>query len=155
VLDLIRAIRNARAEAGIEPGAWLPATVTAPRGAIADLDALSIQIERLARVRPLEIRPATTPGAKAAGGAGGLAVVVGRLEASLAPSTSESAGVGRDRDRLQKELASAEQHLAAVRTRLADSAFTSRAPEAIVAGARTSEAELAAQVSSLRERLDR
>jgi len=155
VLDLIRAIRNARAEAGIEPGAWLPATVTAPRGAIADLDALSIQIERLARVRPLEIRPATTPGAKAAGGAGGLAVVVGRLEASLAPSTSESAGVGRDRDRLQKELASAEQHLAAVRTRLADSAFTSGAPEAIVAGARASEAELAAQVSSLRERLDR
>jgi valyl-tRNA synthetase len=155
VVDLIRAIRNARAEAGIEPGAWLPAIVTAPQSAMADVDALSLQIERLARVRPVEIRPATPRGASRgdSGGAGGLSVVVGRLQASLEPVASESAGVGRDRERLQKELATAEQHLAAVRIRLADAAFTARAPEAIVAGARASEADLAAQVASLQERL--
>jgi valyl-tRNA synthetase len=154
VLDLIRAIRNARAEAGIEPGAWLPATVAAPHSAMADVGALSLQIERLARVRPLEVRPATAGGA---GGPGGLAVVVGRLQAYLevAVSGDAGAGLGREHERLQKELATAEQHLAAVRIRLADAAFTSRAPEAIVAGARSSEADLAAQVASLQERLAR
>ena len=48
----------------------------------------------------------------------------------------------------------AEGRLAAARNRLADPAFTAKAPPAIVDGARASEAELADQVARLRERLD-
>ena len=150
VLDLIRGIRNARAEAGIEPGAWLPATVTAPASAIADVEALSIQVERLARVRPVAL---VASGTRGAGDTGSIAVVAGRLEAHLEPPASESAGPGRDHERLARELALTEERLAAVRARLADEAFTGRAPAHIVAGARTSESELAAQVASLREKL--
>jgi valyl-tRNA synthetase len=62
---------------------------------------------------------------------------------------------GRDRARLEKELVEAESHLAAARGRLANPAFTDRAPAAVVEGARTREAELSEQVARLRQRLTR
>jgi valyl-tRNA synthetase len=146
VLDLVRAVRNARAEAGIEPGAWLGATVSVPDDLEAGVRGLLPVIERLARVRPLAID-------SAAQRAGAIAVVAGRLEASIdRPATAGSSGA--DRERLEKELATTEDRLAAARARLADPNFTGRAPAAIVEGARRSEAELAAQAASLRENLD-
>jgi valyl-tRNA synthetase len=57
--------------------------------------------------------------------------------------------------RLEKELADAERLLDAARERLANDAFTARAPAAIVEGARAREAELADQVDRLRDRLAR
>jgi valyl-tRNA synthetase len=77
--------------------------------------------------------------------------VTGRLEAIVEPPTQELAA--GDRDRLEKELATTEQRLAAARDRLANPAFTERAPSEIVDGVRTTEAELAAQAAALRERL--
>jgi valyl-tRNA synthetase len=150
VLELIRGIRNARAEAGIEPGAWLPAAVTAPPDQQDSLAALLPVVERLGRVRPLSVG---SDGSMPAG----LAVVAGRLAATIArPAASGAAGgapAAADRERLQKELATTEQRLAAARARLGDASFTSRAPAAVVDGARRSEAELAAQAASLREKL--
>jgi valyl-tRNA synthetase len=168
VLDLIRAIRNARAEAGIEPGAWLPARVTAPAESMPDVAALAGQIERLARIRGLRLstrgdapEASAGAGATAAGGAGAggdaiaaaIEVVAGRLEASLEPAAGDKSASSRDRERLERELALTEDRLAAARARLADPRFTERAPAPIVAGARSSEADLAAQVASLREKL--
>ena len=54
---------------------------------------------------------------------------------------------------MEKELAEAEAYLAAARARLANEAFTSKAPAAVVEGARAREAELADQVERLRARL--
>jgi len=62
--------------------------------------------------------------------------------------------VERDRERLEKELREVDGRLAAARARLADPAFTTRAPVAIVAGAREREAELAAQAARIRVQLD-
>jgi valyl-tRNA synthetase len=59
-----------------------------------------------------------------------------------------------DRERLEKELGEVEARLASSRARLADPAFTSRAPEAVVAGARAREAELAGQADRIRAQLD-
>ncbi len=56
-------------------------------------------------------------------------------------------------DRLEKELAEAEGFLAAARARLANEAFTLKAPPSVVDGARVREAELADAVARLRERL--
>ncbi|HEX7949946.1 MAG TPA: valine--tRNA ligase [Candidatus Limnocylindrales bacterium] len=150
VLDLIRGIRNVRAEAAVEPGAWLPATVRAPVALREPLAQLGPVLGRLARVRPLAIADE--------GGSGGppgnvMAVVAGRLEAAI--ERPQHAAVDGDRERLEKELATAEQRLAAARARLADSRFTGRAPAEVVAGARASEAELATQVASLQEKLAR
>ncbi|MBI3750260.1 MAG: class I tRNA ligase family protein, partial [Chloroflexi bacterium] len=151
ILDLVRGIRNARAESGIEPGAWLPAAISGPPEAMAAVEALRTQVERLARVRPLRLSPTSSLGLE--GGGGRLAIVAGRLEASLEREGHDPAGAGRDRDRLARELAVAEERLAAARARLADEHFTARAPADIVAGARASADELAAQVASLQAKL--
>jgi valyl-tRNA synthetase len=60
-----------------------------------------------------------------------------------------------DRARLEKELAQAETLLAQARDRLANEAFISRAPAAVVEGAQSREAELSEQVLRLQERLGR
>ncbi|TMD27193.1 MAG: hypothetical protein E6I94_09775, partial [Chloroflexi bacterium] len=55
--------------------------------------------------------------------------------------------------RLERELARAQGLLAAARERLANDDFTSKAPAAVVDGARRREAELAEQVRRLAERI--
>ena len=79
----------------------------------------------------------------------------GDIEATILPPAASGDASGRDRARLEKELTEAEGHLAAARARLANAAFTAKAPPAVVEGARTREAELADQVARLRERLGR
>jgi len=66
---------------------------------------------------------------------------------------AEAGAASLDRARLERELAEAEGWLAAARERLANESFTSRAPAAVVEGARAREAELADQVARLQERL--
>jgi valyl-tRNA synthetase len=151
VLELITGIRNARAEAGIEPGAWLPATLVAPADAAAQLEALRAALERLARVRPLAFAVTGSTAAARGATAGLLAVVTGRYEAQVERPPAAAARGGHER--LAKELAQAEERLAAARARLADARFTERAPARVVEGARAREADLAAQVARLREKL--
>ncbi|MEO8273111.1 MAG: valine--tRNA ligase [Chloroflexota bacterium] len=150
VLELIRRVRNVRAEASIAPAAWLPARIAAPGAANELVRQLAPQIARLARLT-VEVLPAGTARAEAPGV---IAVVAGDLEAYLEPP-ADAPDDGRDRTRLARELEEAERHLAAARGRLADSAFTSRAPAPVVDGARRRAAELETQVASLREKLER
>ncbi|HSW42574.1 MAG TPA: valine--tRNA ligase [Patescibacteria group bacterium] len=151
LLDLVRAIRNARAEARVEPGAWLPVDVAVPAAAAPTFDALRPALERLARARPL----LRMPGRESlhADPRGGLAIVAGDLEAVIRPLAVEAGTSARDRARLAKELADTEAQLAATRARLAEEEFIAKAPPAIVEGARTREAELADRVAKLTARL--
>jgi len=148
-LELIRAIRNARAEAGIEPRAWLPVDVRGVRDG-ASLSGLEATVTRLARARPLTTgaTPATATAASA------IAVVTPEFEAAIGrPEQATAAPAAGDRARLEKELAEADARLAAARARLADARFLERAPAYVVDGARASEAELAGQVERLRASL--
>ncbi|MFL5750435.1 MAG: valine--tRNA ligase [Chloroflexota bacterium] len=149
-VELVRSIRNARAEARVESGIWLPVRLAVPPSLGAAFDALRPAIERLARARPLEL--VAGRGALVADPSdGSLAVVAGELEALVIRGGGE--GGHADRGRLEKELAEAESHFAAARARLANEAFTSKAPPAVVEGARAREAELADQIERLRARL--
>jgi valyl-tRNA synthetase len=82
-------------------------------------------------------------------------VITGPAEAIVGTGEADLGGVEADRARLEKELADAERLLDAARGRLANEAFTAKAPPAIVAGARAREAELVDQVERLRARLSR
>jgi valyl-tRNA synthetase len=149
VLELIRAVRNARAEAGIEPGRRLLARLSVPPDLREVVAALRPAIDRLARVE-------SALGVQDASEAGELAVLAGRLGATVstaAGGTSDDRAGARDRARLQKELADTEARLASARARLADPRFTERAPAAIVEGARKLEIELVAQAERIRSRL--
>jgi valyl-tRNA synthetase len=119
------------------------------------LEALRPALERLARARPLRRHLTREDLHGTAGAAGGLAVIAGPAEAIIGVATGDPASAGADRARLEKELADTERLLEAARARLANESFTSKAPAAIVEGARTSEAELADQAARLRERLGR
>jgi valyl-tRNA synthetase len=87
--------------------------------------------------------------------AGGLSVIVGEIEAIVRPAARDEAQDERDRARLERELAEAEGLLAAARARLSNEAFVSKAPSAVVDGAKARAAELAELVGRLAERLGR
>ena len=87
IIELVRAIRNARAEAGIEAAAWLPVDVAVPGRLLGAFDALAPALVRLGRARPLVIH--RTPGALAAAAAGGLAVVAGDVEARITTAVGD------------------------------------------------------------------
>jgi valyl-tRNA synthetase len=153
LIDLVRAVRNARAEARIEPAAWLPVDVYVPVELVETFEALGPAIERLARARPLHRESSHEPIRR--GVAGGLSVIVGDIEAVVRPRARDEAQDERDKARLERELAEAETMLAAARARLANEAFISKAPPNVVQGAQARAAELEELVGRLAARLGR
>jgi valyl-tRNA synthetase len=157
VLELIRALRNARAEAGIEASSWLAMEVVVPTSLGATFEALRPAIERLGRVRPLERRLTREALAGGAPAASDLTIIAGQLEAIVhRPDAGERGDAddrGLDRARLERELDQARGWLEAARARLSNAAFLRNAPPAVVEGARARHAELADQVARLEDRL--
>jgi valyl-tRNA synthetase len=151
LLDLVRAVRNARSEARIEPAAWLPVDVYVPESIGATFESLRPAIERLARARPLTRELSPDPIRR--GVEGGLSVIAGEIEAVVRPAAQDDAQDARDRARLERELAEAEGMLGAARARLANEAFISKAPPSVVDGARARAAELEELVERLGRRL--
>jgi valyl-tRNA synthetase len=100
LIDLVRAVRNARTEARIEPAAWLPLDVYVPDSLGPTFEALQPAIERLARAKPLG--RALSPETVRRGVAGGLSVIVGEIEAVVRPAARDEAQDGRDRARLER-----------------------------------------------------
>jgi valyl-tRNA synthetase len=82
-------------------------------------------------------------------------VIAGPAEAIVGVDAADTGAAAADRVRLERELGDAERLLDAARARLANEAFTAKAPAGIVEGARAREAELADQVERLRTRLER
>ena len=156
LLELIRGLRNARAEVGAEAGRWLATEVVVPATMGPTFEALRPAVERLARARPLDrrlTREALGEGHASTDGA--LAVIAGDLEALVHRSDGAGDPAARDaeRGRLERELEEARGWLAGARARLANDAFVAKAPPAVVEGARAREAELADQVARLEDRL--
>ncbi|MFI5254092.1 MAG: hypothetical protein ACHQ15_01345, partial [Candidatus Limnocylindrales bacterium] len=149
LLDLVRGVRNARAEAGLDASTWLEADLDLPDPVVRETyDALAEPLGRLARLRPVrwharagELPPATK---------GGLAVIVPAGEAHISRGGADPA---LERARLERELADVQRQLAAAEARLGDSAFTSRAPAHVVNGARARAGELQALIARLQARL--
>ena len=154
IVETIVAIRNARATVDLPAAAWLE-THLAPAGDVFEtFEAVAPAIARLARARPLVLHRRAQELPRPAG-AVEIVLPAGDIEATVLPQAVSADTTGRDRARLEKELVEAEGHLAAARARLANPAFTERAPPTVVEGARTSEADLSEQVARLRERLAR
>jgi valyl-tRNA synthetase len=156
LIDLVTELRNARATAKLPAADWLETLVFVPLELGGTFEALRPALERLARARPLhrELTPEALAGATRAGD---LSIIVagGDIEATIRPATVSGHADALERARLERELTDAEGYLAAARERLANEAFVSRAPAAVVDGARAREVELADQVDRLRDRLAR
>jgi len=149
LLDLVRAVRNARAEAGLEASTWLEADLVLPDALVRDTyAALAEPLGRLARLRPVRChgQAAELPSSTEMG----LAVITPAGEAHVSRGGADPA---LERGRLERELADARRQLDVAEARLADPAFISRAPGPIVEGTRVRAAELRALIARLGERL--
>jgi valyl-tRNA synthetase len=155
IIELIRGLRNARAESRVEAGTWLPTEVAVPMAMGPTFEALRPALERLARARPLErVLTREALGQGSGHGDGTLTVIAGDLEA-LAHRDGDGDGEGRDaeRARLERELEEARGWLVSARARLTNEAFIAKAPPSVVEGARAREADLTDQVERLQDRL--
>jgi valyl-tRNA synthetase len=156
LIELVTGIRNARASAKLPAADWLETLVYVPLELGPTFEALRPAVERMARARPLH-RELTSEALGAATRPGDLAVIViaGEIEAAIRPVAAHAGADALERDRLERDLVEAEGRLTAARERLANDSFVSRAPAAVVDGARAREAELSDQVARLRDRLER
>jgi valyl-tRNA synthetase len=147
ILELVSQMRNARADAGIEPSAWLEAELRFEQtDRVKVFAAISDAVARLAHVRPTVV----SKDAPAADESSLVVVSPGGAEARLSVSAEDRA---RDRARLEKELAETEKLLAGTRAKLANDSFVSKAPAAVVDGVRAKEGELAELAERLRTNL--
>jgi len=136
LMELVRAIRNLRTEAGTPAGAWLPLAVAPANAAAATtIGRAGAYLEALARVRPIEVAPQEQ---------GPPAVAASPLGAAWFP-VADGDGDGAERRRADRaaELGSGIKRLRAL---LANPSFISKAPPDVVARER-------GRLSELEERL--
>ncbi len=146
VLEVVRAIRNIRAERGVDAARWVEAYV-ASDGAGPVLEAARPLVESLARARPLHLvsDAAATP-------KGGVASAV-LAEAQVVLPLAGLIDVDGERQRLSKQLAEAEEEARRVEGKLANESFRARAPREVVAREEERLAAARARLEGLRQRL--
>jgi valyl-tRNA synthetase len=142
LMELVRSLRNLRSEAGLPAGAWLPLTVApSDETARAILARGAAYLERLARVRPIEVsrgRDATKRGQ--------LMTAVRLGTAWLGEDGGEA---GRGSARRQAEVREVRAGIERLRGLLDTASFVERAPEEVVARERARLAELEALLRRL------
>ena len=124
VMDIVRAIRNARAEFNVEPGKRIPAVISAG-SAQALLESQRDTLALLARLEPSEFRIAK----HAAKPAQSLALVAGKAEIYL--PLAGLIDVEKEKARLANEIAKVNGDIARAENLLAG-AFSQRAPKDVV-----------------------
>jgi len=126
VMEVVRTIRNARAEYKVEMGKWVESSVYA--GSLqSDLKAKSAIIETLAKTRPLNILPREQRPAQAE-----KAMVYVVKDADVVIPLAGMVDAEAEKARLTKEMEILEREIIRLRGRLADSQFTSKAPPAVI-----------------------
>jgi valyl-tRNA synthetase len=146
LMELIRGIRNRRAEYRVTPGKRIPAVIAAA-GALDVLREQQALLCSLAKLEPaqLTIEESVRPPSQAA------TIVVGETTCYL--PLAEIVDLEEERERLSEELADVEDRMARSR-KLLDGPFAERAPEHVVQRERDKLADLRAEQAKLAHRLE-
>jgi valyl-tRNA synthetase len=126
VMEVVRTIRNARAEYKVDIGKWVESSVYA-EGRLPDLKGKSSAIEVLARTRPLHILPRDQRPAKT-----DKAMVYVLKHADVVIPLEGMVDMDAEKSRLSKEMAVLEREISRLTQRLDDGQFTSKAPTAVI-----------------------
>jgi valyl-tRNA synthetase len=145
IMDLVRAIRNARAEYDVKPGAQIAASVAAG-GRVALLNAQAEILSSLARLDPARLTIAATLDAPSKA----LTLVVGSVTAYL--PLADLVDLAAERTKLTRELTETEAQIDRSRS-LLDGPFAQRAPASVVLREREKLGELDMRRARLCERL--
>jgi valyl-tRNA synthetase len=145
-MDVVRAIRNIRADRQVDPARYVEAYVAAD-GALPVLEAARAILESLARVRPLHLVANAGEAPKS-----GVASTV-LAQAQVVMPLAGLIDVDGERQRLSKQLTKAEEDVERVETKLGNAAFREKAPAAVVAKEEERLAAARARLQGLRQRL--
>jgi valyl-tRNA synthetase len=147
MMELVRGIRNARTEAGVEPARWIAATVY-PGPHIEAFEHLRREIGSLARVADDRLFLA---GGKPDDSGTTVTVVAGDVMASLPLEGMVDLGV--EQARMRKELDEARAELERADQQLSNASFVSRAPEHVVRLQRERRERSQEQIAVIEQRL--
>ena len=150
LIEVVRAIRNIRAERGVDPARYVEAYVASDGRGTETLPALEASrpiLEALARVRPLHLL-ADASSAPSKGVA--TAVLAG---AQVVLPLAGMMDLEAERKRISSQLADAEAESSRLRLKLANEGFRAKAPAAVVAREEEKLASAQARVEALRQRL--
>jgi valyl-tRNA synthetase len=126
VIEIIRSIRNARAEHKVAAGKWIEACVYADKLQPA-IALKSEAIETLAKARPLAVLSRHQRQTKEE-----KALVLVLKEAEVVLPWAGMVDVAVERKRLESEISTLEKEIDRLEQRLKDAAFVSKAPAAVV-----------------------
>jgi valyl-tRNA synthetase len=146
VMEVVKAIRNIRADRRVDPSRYVEAYVAAD-GARPDLEAARQIVESLARVRPLHL----IGDAGEAPRSGVASAVLAQAQVVL--PLAGLIDLDGERARLSKQLAEAEAEVKRLEGKLANAAFREKAPAAVVAREEEKLAATRARLEGLRQRL--
>jgi valyl-tRNA synthetase len=145
--DLVRGIRNARAEANVEPARWIAADVYAGARASAFEDARR-ELSALARIADDRL---TISGDEPRGAEQAVTVVAGDVVASL--PLAGMVDLAGERERLRRDREASEGERARAEAQLANEAFLTRAPAKVVDAVRQRLAVATEQIEVLNRRI--
>ncbi|MEZ4563421.1 MAG: valine--tRNA ligase [Thermomicrobiales bacterium] len=147
LIETIRAIRNARTEAGIEPARWIAADIFAGPLTPA-FEAARRELGTLARIADDDLR--ISDGAPS-GDKGALTAVAGNVVAML--PLAGVVDLDAERERLRKDLEAAQAEHGRATAQLSNEGFISRAPEKVIETQRQRLANAAEQIELITKRL--
>jgi valyl-tRNA synthetase len=126
IIEIVRAIRNSRAEYKVAPSKWIEAHVYSSDMAPV-ISSQKDVIETLAKARPLEILRRAQ---RQAGIEKSLVLVLNKSEVVL--PWSDMVDIDAERQRLEKEIATSKNDIDRLQRRLEDNTFITKAPAAVV-----------------------
>ncbi len=146
IIEIIRSIRNARAQFKVEPARWIEAQIHTPDKLA--VGAHSQAIEVLARVRPLHILSSqeAKPGKDKA-------LILVLKEAEVVLPMSGMIDLEAERQRLEGEIGVCLGEIARLQARLGEGSFLSKAPPPVVERERQKLSDWESKLARLKERL--
>jgi valyl-tRNA synthetase len=147
LIELVRGIRNARAEAGVEPAKWIGAHVY-PGELVEAFESARGELGFLARIADDQL---VIRGGEAVHETQALTVLADGVTASL--PLAEMVDIGVERARLQKELDDARTEHGRATAQLSNESFMARAPERVVQVQRDRLARAEDQIRVLEQRI--
>jgi len=126
VMEVVRTIRNARAEYKVDMGKWVESSIYAGNHR-AELKGKAAVIETLAKTRPLHILQRDQRPSKSE-----KSMVYVLKNADVVIPLEGMVDIEAERERLSKEMGVLEREIARLTQRLGDDQFTSKAPAAVI-----------------------
>ena len=146
IIEVVRAIRNIRAEAGVQPQKKVEAIILSPSGKRGALEQNSQYISNLAGLGNLRLLDEETakPDQSISAIAGGVTIFV---------PIAGMIDVAREKERLSKEMNQLEEEITKLQTRIESPAFTSKAPPQVVEKEKTKLESFREKADKIKERL--